>query len=265
MPRLSVDIDLTWLPIEPRAEALANISAALGRIALGIRRSIPDSHVHESRAEIGANISKLVVQQRDARIKIEPNPVIRGAIFPAQERDLCPKAQSEFELFVSGNTLSVADLFGGKICAAMDRQHPRDLFDIKLLFANEGLTDDIRKSFIVYLASHDRPMHELIDPVRKDITALYKNDFLEMTDEPVAIEELLTAREELVRRLSSELTDTERRFILSLKNGMPEWNLMDLPNLENLPAIRWKLANIGKITKAKREEQTAMLRDKLKL
>ncbi|MFB3079791.1 MAG: nucleotidyl transferase AbiEii/AbiGii toxin family protein, partial [Lysobacterales bacterium] len=69
-----------------------------------------------------------------------------------------------FEISATANTLGVADLYGGKLCAALDRQHPRDIFDVKILMENEGITDEIRTAFVVYLASHDRPMSELLDP-----------------------------------------------------------------------------------------------------
>ncbi len=53
-----------------------------------------------------------------------------------------------------------ADLYAGKIMAALDRRHPRDLFDVRDLLANEGIDDTLRKAFIVYLLSHNRPMGE---------------------------------------------------------------------------------------------------------
>ncbi len=60
--------------------------------------------------------------------------------------------------------LSFADLYGGKICAALDRQHPRDLFDIKLLSEARGLNEEVSQAFVIYLASHNRPMSELLSP-----------------------------------------------------------------------------------------------------
>ncbi|WP_456640523.1 nucleotidyl transferase AbiEii/AbiGii toxin family protein [Bradyrhizobium sp. USDA 10063] len=48
--------------------------------------------------------------------------------------------------------------------AALYRQHPRDLFDVRDLLTNEGISDDLRRAFIVYLISHDRPISELVVP-----------------------------------------------------------------------------------------------------
>ena len=147
MPRLSVDLDLTYLPIEDRNTSLANISVALDRIATSIEKVHTNLKVQRTRAKGSQRISKLVVIDRDAQIKIEPNEVIRGFVFPAQERDLCSRAEILFEKTASITTLSFADLYGGKLCAALDRQHPRDIYDMKVLLENEGITDEIRKAF----------------------------------------------------------------------------------------------------------------------
>ena len=91
----------------------------------------------------------------------------------------------------------------------MDRQHPRDLFDVKLLLENEGITDEIRKAFVVYLASHDRPMHELLDPKRKDVRRIYENEFAGMAIDEMPYEDLIAAREVLIETLKKELTEDE--------------------------------------------------------
>lgn len=170
MPRLSVDIDLAYLPVdEARETALKKISDALGRIAAAIKKTITDAKVQESRTQKPARVTKLIVATGQTRIKIEPNDIIRGSVFPSEEWELTRRARDLFELSVTARTLSLADLYGGKLCAAPDRQHPRDLFDVKLLLENEGITDQIRKAFVVYLASHNRPIHELLNPTRKDV------------------------------------------------------------------------------------------------
>ncbi len=119
-------------------------------------------------------------------------------------------------------SVSHADLYGGKICAALDRQHPRDLFDIKLLLENEGITAEVRKAFVVYLASHNRPIHEVLKPNFLDIQAIYKSDFEGMTEDNVSLIDLINTRKQLVEILNSQLTDNDRQFLLSLKMGEPE-------------------------------------------
>lgn len=256
IPRLSVDIDLTYLPIESREASLSNIHEALKRIASAVRKSMPGVKVQEG-------ITKLFIKTHDAQIKIEPNEVIRGTVYPCEERDLSRKAETLFELSVSVTTLSLADLFGGKLCAALDRQHPRDLFDVKLLLENEGITDEIRKAFVVYLASHDRPIHELIDPPRKNIRAIYESEFSGMTAAPVRYQDLIEARETFIDLLKNKLTLSEKKFLISIKEGLPNWDLLGIKGIENLPAIQWKLMNIKKMEKKKHLVFLKNLKDKL--
>jgi predicted nucleotidyltransferase component of viral defense system len=266
MPRLSVDIDLTYLPVdEPRETALKKISEALSRIAAAIRKAVPGSKVQESRSQKPERITKLIVAVGQTRTKIEPNEVIRGSVFPVEEHELKRRAEDMFELSVSARTLSVADLYGGKLCAALDRQHPRDLFDVKVLLENEGITDNIRKAFIVYLVSHDRPINELIDPSRKDVRRIYESEFAGMAAEEIEYADLIAARETLIETLKKELTDDEKAFLISLKEGQPRWNLMSLEGIEKLPAIQWKLMNIRKMNKTKHAESLEKLKRKLGL
>jgi predicted nucleotidyltransferase component of viral defense system len=266
MPRLSVDIDLAYLPVdEPRETALKKSSEALGRIADAIKKTIMGTRVQESRAREPERVIRLIVSTGPTRIKIEPNEVIRGSVFPSEERELSRRAEEMFELSVSARALSLADLYGGKLCAALDRQHPRDLFDVKILLDNEGITDDIRRAFVVYLASHDRPMHELLDPKRKDLRRIYENEFAGMPIEEVAYKDLIAAREKLIEALKKDLTDDEKTFLVSIKAGEPNWSVMGLKGIENLPALQWKLLNIQKMSTKKRGELLVKLKRTLGL
>ncbi len=146
--------------------------------------------------------------------------------------------------------VSLEDLYGGKLVAAMDRQHPRDLFDVMQLFAHEGITAGIRRAFVVYLASHNRPVHEVLFPSLRDIRQEFEQNFVGMTAEPVGLDDLLEARERMVREVQTGLTTDERRFLLSLVAAEPEWRLLEVPHLEQLPALRWKLQNLERLRKA---------------
>ena len=111
------------------------------------------------------------------RIKIELSPVIRGSVFPEKNMEVSNAVQENFG-YAEIAVASFPDLYAGKICAALDRQHPRDLFDIKFLYDNEGLTPELRKTFLVYLISHHRPIAEVLDPPRKDIKGIYENEWI---------------------------------------------------------------------------------------
>ena len=264
MPRLSVDIDLTYLPLAGRDEALADISRAMEGIAADVTRRIGSARVHVARGG-GGMATKLTIAVDDALIKVEPNHVLRGSVYPPEMRDLCPEAQAFFEQFVSVPTLSLADLYAGKICAALDRQHPRDLFDVRLLLDNEGLTPQTRRAFVVYLASHDRPMHELLDPKFKDLAETYAAEFAGMAKEEVSVSVLTETRARMVGLIRKDLDADEKRFLLSMKQGEPEWDVLGIPHLRDLPALQWKLQNIRRMDAAKRAKMLEKLRRVLEL
>jgi hypothetical protein len=184
-------------------------------------------------------------------------------VYPPEIKTLSKKAQDLFELSVQCRLLAMDELYAGKICAALDRQHPRDLFDVHFLVKNEGLTAEIRRAFIVYLISHPRPMIEILSPQQKDLRDIFEKGFKGMIAEDVSLEDLQTARDDLVAMLQRELTSEERTFIVSVKEGHPKWDLLTLKGIENLPAVKWKLLNIGKMDPSKHQKAINKLRDYL--
>ena len=251
LPRLSVDIDFTYLPVNDRELALTEISESLKQASDEIQSKIPAIKISYKKHSNSEKVFGLLLQRKNVTVKVEPNIVIRGAAFDPIEKTLCKAAQDLFELSFSFMTLSKEDLYGGKICAALDRQHPQDLFDIKTLLENEGITENIRKAFIVYLLSHPRPIVELLNPNFIYINDIFNNEFAGMTGEPIELKELLDVRSELVRLIQNGLTEIEKHFILSVKKGEPDWHLFDINHVKELPAVKWKLANIKKMDSRK--------------
>jgi len=247
MPRLSVDLDLVFPDYRvPRAEALAMIADALRRSTE--RLTARGFQVH-SVSITGGEETKLLVSRDRITVKIEVNFVTRGTVHPVRSASLTPKARTTLLTDLEIPVASLEDVYGGKVVAAMDRQHPRDLFDVMQLFANEGLTPAIRRAFVVYLASHNRPVHEVLFPVLRDIRQDYERTFQGMTADPVALETLLETREALVKKLHTELDANERNFLISLVRAAPEWNLLEIGHVAELPAIRWKLQNLEQLQK----------------
>jgi len=254
MPRLSVDIDLVWLPLSTRDTALASIGQALERIAIRIRKAIPDATVQESKAMGMAHVSKLYVRSAEAAIKIEPNLVIRSTVHPVEEHALCVAAEALFELAVSMRTATFSDLYAGKLCAALDRQHPRDLFDVHLLMENEGISKQLKDTFLVYLLSHNRPMAELLAPMMQDIEPAYRREFDGMIVEPMSLDVLIETRSRLIQSLRGKLTEADKRFLFAVKRGDADWEKFVFPEAVRMPAIRWKLYNLKRMTEKKRRE-----------
>jgi hypothetical protein len=247
MPRLSVDIDLTYLHLSSREETIKATSEQLKLISRRISSSMPSAQIEEKTEGPNSFITKLFVKRQNAIVKIEPNQVIRGSLFGCEERDLCKKAGEVFEKFVTTKTLAFSELYGSKICAALDRQHPRDIFDSMLLLENEGITDQVRKSFLVYLISHNRPISELLLPSFKDMKPVFEKEFAGMTSFEVEYEKLLSVRKALVEEINKRITDDERVFLVSFKERNPKWDLLGIEGAQDMPAVKWKLANLAKM------------------
>lgn len=265
LPRLSVDIDLTYLPINKREIALTEISERLEKISHRILQQLSKIEITKKTLTESNKTIGLMVKHANVSVKIEPNFILRGTVFEPQEQRLCKKGEELFEKTMSLSTLSFADLYGGKICAALDRQHPRDLFDIYILFKNEGITEKIRKAFLVYLISHPRPIVELLNPTLKDLSGIFNNEFKGMMTTPIKIDDLVQARLSLIHFVQHSLNEKERQFLLSVKQIQPEWDLLELEHVDKLPAVQWKLFNLKKMDKAKHLNAVEKLRSFLEM
>jgi hypothetical protein len=190
------------------------------------------------------------------------NHVFRRTVFEPEERTLTEATQAHFGFGVAKVT-SFADLYGSKTCAALDRQHPRDLFDMKLLLDNEGWTEDVRRAFLVYLIGHNRPMSELIVPNRLDLQVPFHNEFQGMSADAVKLEDLEATREQIIEATRCSLTDDEKTFLLSMKRLEPDWSLLGIEGIEKLPAVQWKLLNLKRMDPGKRTEALKALEAKL--
>ena len=261
MPRLSVDIDLAYTKINSREEFLAENELFFGKLRDEIETKHHYSVQHVTTKEL---ISKqLIVSDGNTRIKIEVNLVLRGTVYPTVEMTSCPKIEKNYGLKFNLNTLSFDDLFAGKFCAALDRQHPRDLFDVMLFFKKSTITESLKKAFIVYLISGGRPISEMLNPNRIDQRLPFEREFLGMTDTIVSYDELEQAREMLILGINNVLDKKDREFLLSFKRGNPDWSLLGIDSVKHMPAVKWKLLNIQKMTPEKHQEMLKRLENKL--
>lgn len=260
LPRLSVDIDLTYLPIHDRNESLAEINAAMERIADRITRGLPNCQTQLRRT--GEFCDKVFVKSQNTRIKIEVTPVMRGCVYQPESRSVTPRVEDDFG-FAEVRIVSFADLYAGKIVAALDRQHPRDFFDIRTLLANEGIDNKLRDAFIVYLVSHNRTIAEVLAPTRLDIAREFERGFVGMTEEPVGLGELVDIREQLITTILGDMSKAHKEFLISFKAGETDWNLLDVPHAKDLPAIKWKQHNLNKLAPGKRDDLLNRLKDVL--
>jgi len=258
MPRLSVDIDLTYIPIEDRETSFTNISVALTNIKSSIEKRLQGSSVEHK-----VERHKLLVSYNDAMIKIEVSQIVRGTLGAVTEKILCKKAQEKFDTFCSINVVPKGQLYGGKVCAAMDRQHPRDIFDVKQLLQREGFTQEIKEGFLFRLLSSDRSIQDVLFPNLQDQRLAMTNQFAGMSEEQFTYEEYEFVRETMVKTVQASITEADKLFILGFKDVIPNWAIY---SFEKYPSIKWKLQNLEKIittNPAKHKELYDSLKRKL--
>ncbi len=239
MPRLSVDIDLTYLVLEEYEISRANINDALQRIMVNIKKVIPGVSIRYEEKN-----SKLYISEKGAVIKVEVNLTGRGSLHPVVKTDLCERAQEEFDVSVTMNLLPSGQIFGSKICAALDRQHPRDLFDVKYLLNNEGFTKEIKEGFLFYLLGHSRPVNEVLNPNWQDQKQAMETQFSGMSAEEFTYEDYEATRDTLLKIIHDSLTDDDKKFVLSLKDLKPDWTIY---NFKNFPRYCLETGESSKI------------------
>ena len=264
MPRLSVDIDVVFTDhLTPRTEALKEIAAGLAGTQQRLKsRAIESELITAAKGEE----AKLFVNQNRLAVKVEVNHVFRGTLLPVTTKRINRNARNLFTTEVSAPVLAAEELYGSKIVAALDRQHPRDFFDVEQMFAGEGLNSAVADCFICYLAGHNRPMHEVLFSRDHDMRVVFENEFQGMTGDPVSLDRLEGTRSRLRKELLGSLTAAHRRFLLSILECEPEWDLIQFAHLKDMPALRWKIQNLTKLKSAnpkKFQQQAGALREKL--
>ena len=252
LPRLSVDIDLTWLPVGDFASDTRDISAALEEIADTLRSGPLRLQVQTSGTETG--VHRLIASRNRARVQIETTPVMRGTVHPVRTMRVRPGVEQTFG-FAEMQVLDFADLYAGKLSAALSRQHPRDLFDMQPLLDDGRLDERLWRTFLVYLTCSPKPAAEMLAPQEpRDFEQIFEAHFQGMTATPVTATSLLDVRARLLRRVSELLDAPSRSFLESIEREAPDFTLIGLPHAANLPSVRRKLSNLGQRSAVKRTE-----------
>lgn len=242
MLRYSVDIDLTYMPLAGREESLKDINAHLASIAEKAKADISGLHVVPNYATC-----KLLCEYQGYQVKIEVNQTKRGIIGgETQLMPVCDKAQDEFEIYCEARIVPQTLLYGGKIAAALSRQHPRDLFDVKHM---DLPMNDVREGLIFCLLGSDRPIHESLAPTLIDQHEAMANQFEGMTDLAFSYDEFETTRLQLIRDVNTMLTDADKQFLVSFEKGEPLWDEYEFAHFCNYPSVQWKLVNLAKLKK----------------
>jgi hypothetical protein len=240
LPRYSVDIDVTYIPIQVREESLSAIKRCLNEVKDKIKMLIPGIVIQEKS-------NKLICTYRGIFVKIEVNDVKRGVIADTAIVPLCKAAQDAFDVFCEAKIVPLSQLYGGKITAALDRQHPRDLFDVKYMFEYIKNFDEVKQGFMFCLLGSDRPIVEMLSPNLIGQREALDNQFAGMTTIPFSYEDYEKTRLSLIGYVNNNLTDSDKHFLINFEEGVPEWEITDYAKFKNYPSIQWKLLNINKL------------------
>ena len=238
LPRYSIDI--TYAPIKPREESFAEIHKNLSIIKEKVKAIIPNVIVTEKP-------NKIYCTQKGIMVKIEVSGTKRGLIEPYEIKTLCAKAQNEFETSNKAKIVSISQLYGGKITAALDRQHPRDLFDVKLMFDFVSDFEQVKKGVLYCLLSGDRPIIESLSPNRIDQREAIIKQFAGMTEVSFSYSDYEETREKLINFINSNLTQQDKDFLIAFEAGNDLSQLTDYQEYLQFPSVQWKLQNISKL------------------
>jgi hypothetical protein len=219
------------------AADLKSIKSAI--LAMGHRAHLPTT---KSGDEV-----KLIIEGNGIQVKVEVNFVFRGTVLPVVQMPLVSTAQDIFTTEITLPVIDTSELYGGKLVAAMDRQHPRDIFDVLKMTERFGWQASIVDCFVAYLAGHNRPVHEVLFPKKLPLEPAFTDDFAGMVRDEVALDLLEKTQERLIAQLPHALSTSHREFLLSLVRGEPSWELMPFDHLQHLPALQWKLLNLRKL------------------
>jgi hypothetical protein len=247
MPRLSVDIDVVYTDhSKDRKQATSSIAEALKAADAELSQLGFQSELSMTN---GAEESKLFIRKGQVLVKVEVNHVFRGTVLPVIKQTLSEKACNLFTTELTLPMLQADELYGSKLVAALDRQHPRDLFDMRILQLSHELPEQLMDCFVCYIAGHNRPIHEVIFSRDMDISMAYHSEFQGMTNDPMPLDDLLDTRRWIRESLVPSLSVEHKRFLLSLVKLEPDWSLLSCPHLQDLPAVKWKLQNLDKLKK----------------
>ena len=240
LPRYSVDIDVTYTPIKPREESFAEIHKNLSIIKEKVKSIIPNVVVTEKP-------NKIYCTQKGIMVKVEVSGTKRGLVEPTLVKPLCNAAQDEFETVNKVKIVSLSQLYGGKIMAALDRQHPRDLFDVKLMFDFVTDFEQVKKGFLYCLLSGDRPIIESLSPNKIDQRETMIKQFAGMTKVPFSYSDYEETREKLFDFINFNLTQQDKELLLAFEAGNNLVQFTEYQEYLKFPSVEWKLQNINKL------------------
>lgn len=194
-----------------------------------------------------SEVWKLQCTHDGATVKIEVNGTKRGILGEVEIMELCPKAKEEFQANCKAHIVPYSQLYGGKITAALSRQHPRDMFDCK--YMKDQTFEDVKDGLILCLLGSDKPIVESLSPNNINQEEALENQFKGMSDIPFTYTDYEQARESIIKKVNDSLTNSDKEFLVSFEDGIPLWEKCCAGDLSQYPSVQWKLLNIDKLKK----------------
>ena len=158
---------------------------------------------------------------------------------------LCDKAQAEFGMYCKARIVPLEQLYGGKIVAALSRQHPRDLFDYNYMDTNN--IEGLKRGFMFALLGSNKPFIEYLSPSLISQQEALENQFRGMTDIPFTYENYENARIQLIAFINSILSIEDKAFLVDFEEGRPKWEKSAYSDFKDFPSVQWKLLNVNKL------------------
>ena len=80
----------------------------------------------------------------------------------------------------------------------------------------------------------------------RDISQDFEQNFVGMTTEDIALNTLLDTREKLIADVVGNMPENHKAFLRSFYRRKPDWKLLGIDGVKNLPAVRWRELNLDK-------------------
>jgi hypothetical protein len=87
---------------------------------------------------------------------------------------------------------------------------------IRIAEKNVRVNDELRNAIIVYMISHDHSPHSLLNPVLRNITQDFEQNFMGMTREHISLDVLLSARDRLIANVTSNMPEKHKALLVAL-------------------------------------------------
>jgi hypothetical protein len=164
-------------------------------------------------------------------------------------------------MYCKARIVPLGQLYGGKIAAALSRQHPRDLCDYNYMEPDK--IDNLKRGFMFALLGSDKPFIESLSPNNINQQEAQENQFRGMTDIPFTYENYETARKQLIAFVNAMLNEEDKAFLVSFEEGDPRWEESAYSDFRDFPSVQWKLLNVNKLktqNPAKHRQEVERLR-----